>query len=75
MGEISKIVQESRLGWYGHELRRGEEYVVKTVMEMPGKIRRGRPRRRCLDSIWNDLSERELSGRIRKTGQNGGVSY
>ena len=32
------------------------------VMEMPGKRRRGIPRRRLLDNINNDLSERELSG-------------
>ena len=30
-------------------------------MEVPGKRRRGRPKRRWLDSIRNDLSERELS--------------
>ena len=32
------------------------------VMEVPGKRRRGRPKRRWLDNIRNDLSERELSG-------------
>ena len=31
------------------------------AMEVPGKRRRGRPKRRWLDSIRNDLSERELS--------------
>ena len=31
-------------------------------MEVPGKRRRGRPKRRWLDNINNDLSERELSG-------------
>ena len=63
MGEISKKVQESRLKWYGHGLRREDEYVGKRVMamEVPGKRRRGRPKRRWLDSIRNDLSERELS--------------
>ena len=61
VGEISKKVQESRLKW--HVLRREEEYVGKRVMviEVPGKRRRGRPKRRWLDSIRNDLSERELS--------------
>ena len=63
VGEISKKVQESRLKWYGHVLRREYEYVGKRVMamEVPGNTRRGRPKRRCLDSIRNDLSERELS--------------
>ena len=64
VGEISKKVQESRLKWYGYVLRREDEYVGKRVMgmEVSGKIRRGRPTRRWLDNIKNDLSERELSG-------------
>ena len=64
MGEISKKVQESRLKWYGHVLRREDEYVDKRMMamEVPGKRRRGRPKQRWLDNIKNDLSERELSG-------------
>ena len=77
VGEISKKVQESRLKWYGHVLRREDEYVGKRVMamEVPRKRRRGRPTRRWLDSTRNDLSEREYcQGRIRKTGLNVGVS-
>ena len=51
-------VQQSRLKWYGHVLRREDEYVGKRVMvmEVPGIRRRGRPKRRWLDSIRNDLS-------------------
>ena len=64
VGEISKKVQESRLKWYEHVLRREEEYAGKRVMamEVQGKRRRGSPKRRWLDNIRNDLSERELSG-------------
>ena len=64
MGEITKKGQESRLKWCGHVPRREDEYVGKRVMvmEVPGKRRRGRPKRRWLDNIENDLSERELSG-------------
>ncbi len=64
MGEISRKVQESRLMWYGHVLRR-EEYVGKRVMvmEVPGKRRRGRPKRRWLDNIKNDLSKKSFQGR------------
>ena len=45
-------------------LRRGDEYVGKRVMvmEVPVKQKRGRPKRRWLDNVKNDLSERELSG-------------
>ena len=65
VGEISKKVRESRLKWYGHVLRREDEYVGKrgmAAMEVPGKRRRGRPKRRWFDNMKNDLSERELSG-------------
>ena len=63
VGEISKKVQESRLKWYRHVLRREDEYLGKRVMpmEVPGNRRRGRPKRRWLASIRNYLSERELS--------------
>ena len=46
VGEIFKKVQESRLKWYGHVLRR-EEYVGKRVMvmEVPRKRMIGRPKR------------------------------
>ena len=64
VGETSKEEQESRLKWYGHVLRREDEYVGKRVMVMKvaGKRRRGIPKRRWLDNIRNDLSGRGLSG-------------
>ena len=63
VGEISKKVQESRMKWYEHVLRREDADVGRRVMgmEVPGKKRRGRHKWRWLDSIRNDLSERELS--------------
>ena len=75
MGEIYKKVKESRLKWY--VLRREEVYVGKRVMvmEVPGKRRRGRPKRRWLDSIRSDLSERiARGGSACKAELNGGVS-
>ena len=64
VGEMSKKVQESRLKWYGRVLRREEEYVGNSVMvtEVPGKRRRVRTKRRWLDDIKKDLSERIVKG-------------
>ena len=64
VGEISKKVQEINLKQYWHVLRREEECVGKRVMviEVPWKRRRGSPKRKWLDNIRHDLSERELSG-------------
>ena len=50
-------VREGRLRWYGHVQRRDNEYIGKKVlrMELPGKRRRGRPKRRYMDSIREDM--------------------
>ena len=48
VGEITKKVQEMRLKWYGHVMRREEHYVGMRAMEMKVQVRlkRGRPKRR-----------------------------
>ena len=50
---------EGRLGWYGHVMRRDQEYVGRKMMEMelPGKRRRGRPKRRFLDLVKEDMGK------------------
>ena len=48
VGEITKKIQERRLKWYGHVMRREEHYVERKAMEMKvqGRMKRGRPERR-----------------------------
>ena len=50
-------MKESR--WYGHVMRRDREYVGRKMMEMelPEKRKRGRPKRRFLDAIIEDMGE------------------
>ena len=64
VGEISKKVQECRMRWYGHVMRRDVEYVGKRVMgiEVQGSRRRGRPKKRWADCVKDDLREKGLSG-------------
>ena len=52
-------MRESRLRWYGHVMRRDQEYVGRKMMEieLPGKKRRGRPKRRFLDVVKEDMGE------------------
>ena len=52
-------MREGRLRWYGHVMRRDQEYVERKMMEMelPGKRRRGRPKRRFLDIVKKDMGE------------------
>ena len=43
-------IREGRLRWYGHVMRRDQEYVGRKMMkmELPGKRKRGRSKRRFL---------------------------
>ena len=46
-------MREGRRRWYGHVMRRDQEYVGRKMMEMelPGRRKRGRPKRRFLDVV------------------------
>ena len=52
-------MREGRLRWYEHVMRRDQEYVGRKMMEMelPGKRRRGRPKKRFLDVVKEDMGE------------------
>ena len=52
-------MREGRLRWYGHAMRRDQEYVGRKMMkmELPGKRRRGRPKRRFLDVVKEEMGE------------------
>ena len=52
-------MREGRLRWYEHVMRRDQEYVGRKMMEMelPGKRKRGRPKRKFLDVVKEDMKE------------------
>ena len=54
---LGLMVRESRLKWYGHVMRRDDEYVGRRVMkmELPGKRRRGHPNRRYMVVVGEDM--------------------
>ena len=45
MGEIAKNVEERRLKWYGHVMRREEHYVGSRAMEIEILLREEGPRK------------------------------
>ena len=57
--QLGMKMKEGRLRWYGHVMRRDQEYVGRKMMEMelPGKRKRGRPKRRFLDVVKEDMRE------------------
>ena len=57
--QLGMKMREGRLRWYGHVMRRDQEYVGRKMMEMelPGERRRGRPKRRFLDAVKEDMQE------------------
>ena len=52
-------MREGRLRWYGHVMRRDREYVRRKMMEMelPGKRKRGRRKRRFKDVVKEDMGK------------------
>ncbi|XP_046980494.1 uncharacterized protein LOC124545591 [Schistocerca americana] len=58
VGPTGKEIQESRLRWYGHLQRKGEECIGNRVEDIEGAGRRGRPKMRWKDKISSDLMEK-----------------
>jgi len=59
VGSLGAKIREARLRWFGHVLRRETEYIGRRMLEMdlPGRRRRGRPKRRYMDAVKEDLNE------------------
>ena len=72
---ILHFIQSYRIIWYGHVMRRDEQYVGKREMGMniQGRRGRGRPKRRWMDCVRDDLRSKGLMGvgqeQMENTGQ------
>ena len=60
IAKIAKLgakIGNARLRWYKHVKTRKEDYVGRWMMEMavPGRRKRGRPRRRWIDLVREDM--------------------
>ncbi|KAJ8737759.1 hypothetical protein PYW08_000354 [Mythimna loreyi] len=63
--DIADILQEGRLRWYGHVLRKPADYVGNRCLAMPpppGPGKRGRPKRRWIDVVRDDNTNIILMG-------------
>ena len=57
--QLGMKITEGRLRWYGHVMRREQEYVGRKMMEMElsEKRKKWRPKRRFLDAVKEDMGE------------------
>ncbi|KAK3511052.1 hypothetical protein QTP70_029380 [Hemibagrus guttatus] len=57
VGRLGDKVREARLRWFGHVQRRESEYIGRRILDMglPGRRQRGRPKRRYMDVINEDM--------------------
>ena len=62
VSSVEEAARASRLRWFGHVQRMGNDRLPKRILDaqVPGVRPRGRPRRRFIDSIKSDLEVRGL---------------
>ena len=63
VGRFGEKTREARLGWHGHARRKDDGYIRRRMLriELPGKRKRGRPKRRCMDLVNEDMAEVEVT--------------
>ena len=63
VGKFGGKTREARLRWYGHLRRKDDGYIGRRMlrMELPGKRKRGRPKRRFMDVVKEDMAEVEVT--------------
>ena len=54
---------EARLRWYGHLRRKYDGYIGRRMlrMELPGKKKRGRPKKRFMDVVKENMAEVDVT--------------
>ena len=69
--QMSTLLRQKRLHWYGHVKRREADNLSRKVMDMDvtGKRRRGRPRLRWTDNNREDMTKYELTADMTENRQ------
>ena len=63
MGRFGEKTREARLRWYGHVRKKDDGYIGRRMVrvELPGKRKRGRPIKRFMDVVKDDMAEVEVT--------------
>ena len=61
--KFGENIRAARLRWYGHLRRKDDGYIGRWMprMELPRKRKRGRPKRRFMDVVKEDMAEVEVT--------------
>ena len=61
-GTVWRENTSDKTEWYGHVRRKDDGYIVKMMLrvELPGKRKRGRPKRMFMDVVKEDMAEVEV---------------
>ena len=62
MGKFGEKTREARPRWFGHVRRKDDGYIGRRMlrMELPGKRKRGRRKRRYMDAVREDMAVVEV---------------
>jgi len=62
IGDTALVLQQNRLRWYGHVLRKDDDWVKKCMeYEVEGPRLRGRPKRTWREVVENDWQASKLN--------------
>ena len=63
VGRFEEKTRGARLRWYGHAPTKYDGYIRRRMlrMELPGKRKWGRPKRRFMDVVKEDMAEVEVT--------------
>ena len=69
MENLEEYLRQNRLRWFGHIARRDEEVEIKKVFELKiGRRKRGRPVKRWIDVVEEDMKKRGVVQGIGRVG-------
>ena len=63
LGRFGEKAREARLRWHGHVQRKDDGYIgrMMLMMELPGKKKQGKPKRRFMDAMREDMAVVEVT--------------
>ena len=62
-GKVWTENTRGKTGWYGHVRIKFDGYIRRRMLmiELPGKRKRGRPKRRFMDAVKDDMAQVEVT--------------